>query len=384
MSVSSLRRLAAVAGLVVLTITALPGAAMASGLNLQLVASGFDSPVFVTNAGDSRLFVVEKTGQIKIVGGGVFLDLSGKIQTDSEQGLLSLAFDPNYASNGLFYVFYNRKKDGRSVVAEFKRSSTNPDRANPNSKRVVLTMGQPYSNHNGGWMAFKGSYLYITKGDGGSGGDPGNRAQDLDHYQGKMLRINPHKSGSHPYTIPADNPFVGVAGKDVIWSYGLRNPWRCSFDDLNGDLWCGDVGQDAYEEIDRSTTAEGAGKGLNFGWRLIEGFHYYNDPGHTTGDVCTGDCKTLPIAEYPHNPECAITGGYVDRSSNSAPLYGDYIFGDYCTGEVWAIPADFTAGDPLPAPLADTGYNISSFGEDYQGHIYLVDLNGSIYKLTDS
>ena len=378
----SWRRLAATAGLVCLLIAALPGSAAATpGLNLQLVASGYDSPVFVTNAGDSRLFVVEKTGRIKIVGGGTFLDLSNNIQTDSEQGLLGLAFDPSYASNGLFYVFYNRKSDGKSVVAEFKRSTSDPDKANPASKRVVLIMGQPYSNHNGGWIGFKGNYLYITKGDGGSGGDPGNRAQDLNHLQGKILRINPHKSGNHPYTIPSDNPFVGVAGKDIIWSYGLRNPWRCSFDPLNGTLWCGDVGQDAYEEVDRDPT----GRGVNFGWRLIEGFHYYNDPGHNQGDVCSGDCKTLPIAEYPHGPECAITGGYVARRNVSAPLYGDYIFGDYCSGKVWAIPADFTAGGSLdPYVVDDTGYNISAFGVDNDGYLYLVDLNGSIYKLTDS
>lgn len=379
MSVPSWRRVAAAIGLICLTFTALPGAVAASGLNLQLVASGYDSPVYVTNAGDSRLFVVEKSGRIQIVGGGTFLDLSTKISTNGEQGLLGLAFHPAYAGNGLFYVFYNRKSDGKSVVAEFKRSTSDPDKANPTSKRVVLLMGQPYSNHNGGWIGFKGNYLYIAKGDGGSGGDPGNRAQDLDHLQGKILRINPLKSGSSAYTIPGDNPFVGVAGKDAIWSYGLRNPWRCSFDPLDGTLFCGDVGQDAWEEIDRVPT----GSGVNFGWRLLEGTHYYNSPGHTSGDVCSGSCMTEPIVEYPHSPECAVTGGYVSRRSG-AVLEGDYVFGDYCSGKVWVIAADFTAGDPLPAPVADTGYNISSFGVDNAGYLYLVDLNGSIYKLTDS
>jgi glucose/arabinose dehydrogenase len=381
MSVPSWRRVAAAFGLICLTVTAMPSAVAASGLNLQLVASGYNSPVFVTNAGDSRLFVVEKTGKIKIVGGGVFLDLSTKIQTDSEQGLLGLAFHPSYASNGLFYVFYNRKSDGKSVVAEFKRSTSDPDKANANSKRVVLIMGQPYDNHNGGWLGFKGNYLYITKGDGGSGGDPGNRAQDLDHLQGKILRINPLKSGNKAYTIPADNPFVGVAGRDEIWSYGLRNPWRCSFDPSDGTLYCGDVGQEDWEEIDRVAT----GSGVNFGWRLLEGTHYYNSPGHTSGDVCSSSCMTEPITEYDHSGgRCAVTGGYVARRSNAAPLYGYYIAGDYCSGEVWAIPDNFTAGDPLPAPIDDTPYSISSFGVDNAGYLYLVDLGGSIYKLTDS
>ena len=382
MSISFRRRAAAVAALICLMLAALPGPALATpGLNLSPVASGYDQPVFLTNAGDSRLFVVEKGGRIKIVGGGTFLDISTKVSTVSEQGLLGLAFHPDYASNGLFYVFYNRKKDGKSVVAEFKRSASDPNKANRNSKRVVMIMGQPYGNHNGGWIGFKGSYLYIAKGDGGSGGDPGNRAQDLNHLQGKILRINPLKSGRRAYTIPSDNPFVGVAGKDVIWSYGLRNPWRCSFDPSNGTLFCGDVGQGSYEEIDRVPT----GSGVNFGWRLLEGFHYYNSPGHSQGDECTSDCKTLPIAEYDHSAgRCAITGGYVARRSNAVPLYGEYVMGDYCTGEVWVIPADFTAGDPLPAPVADTTYNISSFGVDNEGYLYLVDLGGSIYRLTDS
>ena len=380
MSVSIWRRAGAITGLIVLTLSAAPGPVAAAGLNLQLVASGYTSPIFVTNAGDSRLFVVEQDGHIKIVGGGTFLDISNLVRFSGEQGLLGLAFHPNYASNGLLYVFYNRTKDGRSVIAEFKRSTSDANKANASSKRVVLTMGQPYGNHNGGWIAFKGNYLYIAKGDGGSGGDPGNRAQDLDQFQGKIMRINPLKSGTHAYTIPADNPFVGVAGKDVIWSYGLRNPWRCSFDPSDGSLWCGDVGQEDWEEIDHVAT----GRGVNFGWRLLEGTHYYNWPGHTSGDECSGDCKTEPIAEYPHGPECAVTGGYVARRSNTAPLYGDYIFGDYCSGKVWALPPTFNAGDPLPAPLADTSYNISSFGVDNAGYLYLVDLNGSIYKLTDS
>jgi glucose/arabinose dehydrogenase len=384
MSPSLLRRCASAAVLLCLSIATLPAPVAAfSGLNLELVASGYSSPDFVTNAGDSRLFVVEQDGKIKIVGGGTFLDITTLTAKGGERGLLGLAFHPNYATNGRFYVDYTRKSDGATVIAEYRRSNSDPNKANPNSRRVVKVISQPYANHNGGWIAFKGSYLYISMGDGGSGGDPGNRAQNIGKLLGKILRINPldpDGSGPRTYSVPSDNPFVGRAGKDAIWSYGLRNPWRCSFDRLDGTLFCGDVGQDAYEEIDRAAT----GRGVNFGWRLLEGFHYYTSPGHTRGDLCSGDCKTLPIVEYPHGTECAVTGGYVARRSVSSPLYGDYVFGDFCSGKVWVIPADFTAGDPLPAPVADTTFNISSFGEGADGKLYLVDLNGSIYRLTDS
>ncbi|MEA2676910.1 MAG: hypothetical protein QOJ81_1051 [Chloroflexota bacterium] len=382
MSLVNLRRIGASVTMLMLLAAAVPSGAVAA-VNLQFVAGGFSSPVFVTHAGDSRLFVVEQTGRIKIVGGGTFLDIHTMIRTSGgEQGLLGLAFHPNYASNGLFYVDYTRKSDGDTVIAEFKRSTSNPDLANVASKRVVMTINQPYPNHNGGWVAFKGSYLYVSTGDGGSGGDPKNRAQNTDRLLGKILRINPlDPPGSASYSIPSDNPFVGVFGKDQVWSYGLRNPWRCSFDDSDGDLWCGDVGQEKYEEIDHVAT----GRGTNFGWRLLEGEHYYNSPGHTSGTACTVDCKTLPIAEIPHSEagddNCAITGGYVSRRSGAA-MFGDYVFGDFCSGKIWVIPSSFSGGS-LPAP-DDTSYSISSFGEGNDGKLYLVDLGGSIYRLTDS
>jgi glucose/arabinose dehydrogenase len=378
-----LRRVAATATLLTLVATATPSPAMAA-VGLQFVAGGFSSPVFVTHAGDSRLFVVEQTGRIKIVGGGTFLDIHTLIRTSGgEQGLLGLAFHPNYASNGLFYVNYTRKSDGDTVIAEFKRSTGNPDVANAASKRVVLRINQPFANHNGGWMAFKGNYLYISTGDGGGGGDQKNRAQNLDKLLGKILRINPlDPPGAATYSIPSDNPFVGVAGKDAIWSYGLRNPWRCSFDANDGSLYCGDVGQEKFEEIDHV----GTGRGVNFGWRKLEGNHYYNWSGHTSGTLCTGSCFTLPIAEIPHSEagddNCAITGGYVARRSG-APMFGHYVAGDFCSGKIWVFPSTFSAGDPLPVP-DDTSYNISSFGEGNDGKLYLVDLNGSIYRLTDS
>jgi glucose/arabinose dehydrogenase len=379
MSLVTLRRIAAVVTLLTLLATAMPASALAA-VGLQFVAGGFSSPVFVTHAGDSRLFVVEQTGRIKIIGGGTFLDIHTMISTGGERGLLGLAFHPNYASNGLFYVNYTRKSDGDTVIAEFKRSTGNPDVANVASKRVVMRINQPYPNHNGGWMAFRGSYLYIGTGDGGSGGDPKNRAQNTGKLLGKILRINPlDPPGTARYSIPADNPFVGVAGKDAVWSYGLRNPWRCSFDSSTDDLWCGDVGQETYEEIDHVAT----GRGVNFGWRKLEGLHYYNWLGHTSGALCAGTCFTLPVAEYSHGSygggNCAVTGGYVSRRSGAA-LYGDYIFGDYCSGRVWSMPA----GGGSMTLLDDTNYLISSFGEGNDGRLYLVDLGGSIYRLTDS
>ncbi len=373
---SLLRRICS--GLVLASVlsTAVPGTTLAA-LGLTSVGSGFSAPIYVTNAGDSRLFVVEQDGRIKIIGGGTFLDITGMTSKGGERGLLGLAFHPNYASNGLFYVNYTRKSDGDTVIAEFKRSTTDPNKANVASKRILMTINQPAPNHNGGWLGFKGSYLYIAMGDGGGSGDKKNRAQNIDGLLGKILRINPldpDGSGPRKYSIPGDNPFVGVAGRDEVWAYGLRNPWRCSFG--GGDLWCGDVGQEVYEEIDRIPTG-----GLNLGWRLLEGNHYYNWPGHTTGGFCTGDCKTEPVLEYSHGSwgggNCAVTGGYI---ATAGALGGKYIFGDFCSGKVWSMT---TAGGSMTL-LADTAYLISSFGVDSAGHIYLVHRGGTIYRLTDT
>ena len=376
------RRVASALILLALIAVSMPQASLAA-VPLSLVASGYSMPVFLTHAGDSRLFVVEQGGRIKIVGGGTFLDLSTKVACCGERGLLGLAFHPSYASNGLFYVDYTRKSDGATVIAEYRRSNSNANAADPTSARVVLTIGQPYANHNGGWIAFRkgGPNLFISLGDGGSGGDPGNRAQNLDSLLGKILRINPldpDGAGSRRYSIPGSNPFVGRSGRDEIWSYGLRNPWRCSFDRGTGKLWCADVGQNKYEEIDRSKT----GKRVNYGWRRLEGRHNY-----PSGSLCTSNCKTLPIAEYAHSSfgggNCSVTGGYVSRRSGAA-MYGKYVFGDYCSGRVWIIPAGFSAGSALPPTAADTSYNISSFGEDNAGRLYLIDLGGAVYRLTDS
>jgi Glucose / Sorbosone dehydrogenase len=370
---------------VVLTAGTAPASA-AVGLRLSLVQSGFNDPVLVTNAGDSRLFVVEQTGQIEIVGGGTFLDISSKIACCGERGLLGLAFHPNYAQNGLLYVYYTRAGDGAAVVAEYHVSAGDPNVADPASERIVLSFAEPYTNHNGGWLGFKGKNLYISTGDGGSAGDPQNNAQNIHSYLGKILRINPldpDGNGPRSYSIPRNNPYVGRPGLNVIWARGMRNPWRCSFDYTTGKLWCGDVGQASYEEIDRVKTS----RSYNFGWRLLEGRHYYSYPGRTRGKLCKSGCRKLPIIEYAHSDfgggNCAVTGGYVSRRLGAA-LYGNYIFGDYCSGKVWVVPANFKRSSALPAPYG-TGYTISAFGEGADGRLYLVDYGrGAIYQLTDS
>jgi len=369
-----------VPALAVLGLIATPMNVSAGVGGLSLVQGGFSAPLFVTNAGDSRLFVVEKGGLIKIVGGGTFLDVSTEINTSGERGLLGLAFDPNYASNGLFYIYMNRH-DGDVVLSERRRLAGDPDVADPSYQRTVLRIEHSSAtNHNGGWIGFQDGLLFMAVGDGG---DTPQTAQDLNSLKGKILRIDPHNPpGAKEYSIPAGNPYVGKAGKDAIWAYGFRNPWRCSFDRETGQIWCGDVGQNQYEEVDR-----GPMKGKNFGWRLIEGFHYYNSPGHAQGDLCTTGCKTKPIFEYAHNVDgddnSNITGGYVSRRVGSS-FPGYYLFGDFGSGRIWAVPVGSATGDPLPNPIMDTDLNISSFGEGSDGKIYVVDINGSVYRFDQS
>lgn len=360
----------------------------AGGLGLSKIVGGLNQPVYLTNAGDSRLFVVERTGRIRILKSTdgtwriaeTFLDIRTKVRTgDDEQGLLGLAFPANYATSGRFYVYYVNRS-GNETIAEYRRLKKN--HADPNSARILLTITDPYVNHNGGWIAFKDgepNSLYIAEGDGGSAGDPGNRAQNTNLLLGKILRINPADpdgSGPKHYSIPAGNPFVGVAGKDEIFAYGLRNPWRDSFDPLTGDLWIGDVGEDRFEEVDHVAS----GNGVNFGWHQLEGFHLY-----PSGNPCSTNCNTLPVAEYNHvvsgEDNCAVTGGYVSRRVG-APLYGQYVFGDYCSGRIWNIPTSFNGG-ALPTPL-NTSLAISSFGIGRDLTIYAVNLGGSIYRVTGS
>jgi glucose/arabinose dehydrogenase len=257
--------------------------------------------------------------------------------------------------------------------------TTNPDRASTVTGRRIITIDQPYSNHNGGNLAFgPDGYLYIGMGDGGSAGDPGNRAQSLNSLLGKILRIDVNgTSGSRQYRIPSSNPYVGRTGRDEIWARGLRNPWRWSFDRLNGNLWIGDVGQARYEEIDRSTKGtRGAGWGVNYGWRVMEGRHCYNP---TSGCNTTG--KALPLLEYSHDYGCSVTGGFVYRGNAYPMLRGGYFFADYCSGRIWTV----YAGARSPAQrtlLLDTNLNISSFGESQSGELYLVDHSGGgVYRV---
>jgi glucose/arabinose dehydrogenase len=349
----------------------------AAALPVTQVGSGFNLPLYVTHAGDSRLFVVEQRGRIKIIGGGTFLDISGLVSNSgSERGLLGLAFHPSYSTNRLFYVNYTRRSDGRTVIAEYKRSASTANLADPQSARIVMTIAQPQANHNGGWMGFKGKLLYIATGDGGGAGDPGNRAQSKSSMLGKILRINPLQSGSRAYTIPTTNPFVGKTGLDEIWSYGLRNPWRCSFDRGTGRMWCADVGQQKWEEINRHAS----GKGVNYGWKVMEGNDCYSP-----SSGCNESGKLKPVAVYSHHGgNCAVTGGYVSRRSGAA-LAGRYVFGDYCSGRVWAIPADYSGALQDGHLLADTSYLVSSFGEGNDGRLYLVDYaGGRVFRLNDS
>jgi glucose/arabinose dehydrogenase len=362
-------------------------------LGISLVKSGFSSPVLVTNAGDGsgRLFVVEQTGRIRILKGSTllatpFLDLHTAISCCGERGLLGLAFHPSYPAVPYFYVNFT-DTHGNTAIDRFTVSS-NKDVANRQSGLRLLTIAQPYANHNGGGIAFgPDHYLYIGMGDGGSAGDPGNRAQSLSSLLGKMLRIDVnHTAGTKKYAVPATNPYVGKTGLDEIWSRGLRNPWRWSFDRATGALWIGDVGQDRYEEIDRSTKSSTtpAGKAANYGWNVMEGRACYKPP---TG--CSTSGKVLPLVTYAHastsTANCAVTGGYVYRGKAYPVLVGGYVFGDYCSGRIWVVSA--TAAAPatptlVRSTLASPRLAISSFGESESGELYVCDLNGRVYRIT--
>ncbi len=381
--------LAALLGVPLLLTALLPVPARAA-VTLSEVAGGFERPLYVTHAFDARLFVVEQGGRIWVLHGGgrtLFLDISSRVACCGERGLLGLAFHPQYASNRLFYVNYTRARDGATVIAEMRRSAADPNVADPASTyfRRVMLIGQPYANHNGGWIGFEPGkpQLYIAVGDGGSSGDPHNNAQSTSTLLGKILRINPldpDGSGPKRYKIPPSNPYVGRPGRDEIWSRGLRNPWRCSFDRETGKMWCADVGQGSYEEVNRHKT----GKKRNYGWRLLEGFHHYEYPGRQRGTLCETDCKWLPVAAYAHSAfgggNCSVTGGYVSRRVG-ATHYGKYIFGDYCSGNIWLISATRKRSTSLPSPTK-TSLNISSFGEGHDGRIYVTDLSGgTVYRV---
>ncbi len=380
---SAARRLAglAVAALVLQSL-ATASVSGATTVTLNRVVTGLTNPVYVTGApdGSGRLFVLEQAGRIRIVKNGAllptpFLDISEMTAKGTEQGLLGLAFHPKFTTNHLFYIYWTMP-NGDDAVNQYQVSA-NPDVANKSSSRRVITFAHPYDNHNGGMLAFdKTGYLFIGTGDGGSSGDPGNRAQSKSSLLGKILRINVNgTTGGKQYRIPASNPFVGRTGLDEIWSYGLRNPWRFSFDRVTGDLWIGDVGQAKYEEVDRSTVVgSGAGRGINFGWRVMEGRHCYNP-----SSGCSTSGKKLPVVEYTHSQGCSVTGGYVYRGKLVPSLYARYVFADFCSGTIWSVPKGGTS--PITKALVmDTSMNISSFGEDAAGELYVVDRNGGIYR----
>jgi glucose/arabinose dehydrogenase len=339
----------------------------------------FDSPIHLASPpGDERLFVVEQAGRIRVVRKGrtlpaPFLDITGQVGSGGERGLLSVAFAPDYATSGRFYVDYtNRAGDTR--VVEY-RVSANPDRADPATRRELLAVDQPYSNHNGGLLLFdKAGMLLIGLGDGGSGGDPDNRAQNVADLLGKVLRIDPHPSGGRPYGIPADNPFRSAAGaRPEVWAYGLRNPWRFSFD---GDtFYLADVGQNRVEEV--NAVPPGRQAGANYGWRPFEGRDHYTQerPVHP-------DRVVTPVHTYTHDGgRCSVTGGVVYRGSVRA-LQGRYLFGDYCTGEIWSFPAG-TADRPAVVAFPVRGGHPASFGVDSAGEVYVVSQDGEVWRIAD-
>ena len=350
----------------------------------QIVAAGLSSPVQATHAGDGsgRLFIAEQTGKIRILKNGQILatpllDLTSLVICCGERGLLGLAFHPNYQTNGFFYVNYTRAGDGATVIARYSVSG-DPDIANPSSASVLLVIAQPFSNHNGGQLAFGplDGYLYIGMGDGGSGGDPQNNAQNVNSLLGKMLRLD--VDHGTPYSNPPGNPYVGKAGADEIWAIGLRNPWRFSFDRQTGDLYIGDVGQDLWEEVDFQ--AANTPGGLNFGWHCREGNHDYNFAG-----TCASLSLVPPIAEYPHATGHAVIGGFVYRGQDFPALQSRYFYADYVDGQIWSLYK--TSTNPLtwsaPELELDSGLNFSAFGEDERGELYIVDYSGTVRRLAD-
>ena len=350
-------------------------------LDLNLVVGGLDRPVAVAGAGDGsgRLFVVEKKGFIRVVqnhalADAPFLDITDRVgSSSSEQGLLGLAFHPDYAGNGLFFVNYTDLQ-GDTVVARFAASG-DQNRAQAGSEAVILTLDQPAANHNGGHLAFgQDGYLYVGTGDGGGAGDQYANGQNGQTLLGAMLRLD--VDGGAPYTVPGTNPFVGRPDvRDDIWALGLRNPWRYSFDRLTGDLFIADVGQNQYEEVNFQP-AESAG-GQNYGWPIMEGRHCY-----PADRPCERAGLMLPVREYDHSRGCSVTGGYVYPGQEFPILTGIYLFGDYCSGRIWGL-APAGNGDWQVAELAQVDAQLSSFGEDERGELYLLDMGrGEIFKIT--
>ncbi len=353
---------------------------------LEPLASGLPGLTSIVSAGgvDSRLFLTEQLGRVVIWNGarvqaGSFLDVSGLVSCCGEQGLLSMAFHPQYASNGLFFVTYTNKA-GNTVIARY-RVSSNPDVADAASGVVLLTIAQPFANHNGGQLQFgPDGYLYIGMGDGGSANDPMCNAQRDDVLLGKLLRIDVDVSAAPYYTVPPDNPFKPGGVPNEVWSKGLRNPWRFSFDRATGDLWIADVGQGAREEVDFAPRGSGGGSGQNYGWKVMEGTicgggGLAGCPTSPAPPACGSAAYTAPVYEYDHSAgDCSITGGYVYRGSAMPSFAGQYFYGDYCTGKIWA-------NGQLSTPRA---VNLTTFGQDANGELYLATGNGALFRLAQS
>ena len=367
----------------------------AANFDLRLAASGLNQPVYLTHAGDGsgRLFVVEKSGAIRIIKQGQllaqpFLDISDHVGNDGEAGFLSVAFPPDYAASGYFFVYYNHidknlrppeaedngRNDGYDTVVARFRVTADPDRADKTSEEWVLTRNQPFTNHNGGLITFgPDGYLYIGLGDGGSAGDPDGNGQDLLVHLGKILRLD--TSSGSPYGVPDSNPFIArSSARPEIWAWGLRNPWRFSFDRQTGDLWIADVGQDSVEEVDFQPA--GSKGGQNYGWNVVEGSECFKP---ATGCDTTG--MVLPIFEYSHNEGCSITGGYVYRGRAYPALAGAYLFTDYCSGNLW-VTRQVAPGEFETEQAGMFRRSVSSFGEDESGELYVtVDPAGAVFRL---
>jgi glucose/arabinose dehydrogenase len=350
-------------------------------VGLEPVATGLDNPLYLTSPpGDTdRLFIVEQGGTIRIVKGGAllpdpFLDISDRVSSGGERGLFALAFDPAYGSNGRFLVHYT-DPDGNTRLSVF-HVSTDPDRADPASETIVFAAQQPFSNHNGGQILFgPDGYLYLGLGDGGGAGDPQGNGQKITDVLADILRLD--VSSGTAAVPPADNPFVGRSDAEPrIWSYGLRNPWRFSFDRATGDLYIADVGQNAWEEVDVASAAAGIGKGVNYGWNRMEGAHCYG------ASSCDTTGLALPVLEYDHGQGCSITGGYVYRGAAIPALQGHYFYGDYCSGWVRSFQVqDGKAVDQAQWPTLAPGGPVLSFGEDQAGELYVLSGNGTVFRI---
>lgn len=362
------------------TLTPIPELPVTS-INLAPIASGFLKPVYLTHAGDERLFVVEQDGTIRIFQDGKvlpqpFLNIDPLVGSSaSEQGLLSMAFHPDYDENGRFFVYYT-DNNGDTVVARYQVSEDDPNLADPDSALILLNQRQPYRNHNGGQLKFgPDGYLYVGLGDGGSANDPLLAGQDKSTLLGKLLRLDVDFDESS-YAIPADNPFVDDENaRNEIWAYGLRNPWRFSFDRLTHDLYIADVGQNIWEEV-HFQPADSSG-GENYGWNIMEGTHCFQTEG------CDEAGLEIPVVDYQHGDgSCSVTGGYVYRGQQFLSLFGNYFYGDYCSGKVWSLLQQADGSWVNNQVFSGDSLFISSFGEDVNGELYLLSYgDGVIYQI---